>query len=176
MKTVQKTILIRASPEKVFEFMDDVRNMGMHMSRDSRAMMGSHLDLEMLSENTSGPGASYRWKGKVMGMTIDFTMVVTKWIKDIERVWETIGEPKVIVIGKYSMFLKLAPADGSTMTTLGISYEKPKDFFGKVLEFFLGKWYCNWCLNNMLHDAQSRVELNSQSQQAHSLILKKTVP
>ncbi len=161
MKTFQKTIIINATPQSVFEFMDDVRNSGMHMSKDSKAMMGTHLELQLLSKNFSGPETSYRYIGKVMGMTIDFTVVVTRWIQNMEKIWETIGHPKVIVIGWFRMFLKLTPKNGNTSVELGISYEKPKSFFGKILCFFFGSWYAKWCLKNMLNDAKKNLEMKN---------------
>ena len=39
-----------------------------------------------------------------MGFTMDFT-VVTKWLKDKEKVWETIGKAKMIIMDWYQMRL-----------------------------------------------------------------------
>jgi len=41
MRTKYKSILIYASPEKVFAYMDDIGNTGMHMQESSAIMMGS---------------------------------------------------------------------------------------------------------------------------------------
>ena len=60
-------------------------------------MMGSKLNLEFLTENHTGQGSKYRWTGKVMGMKMDFTVVVTKWMDGEEKIWETIGKTKLII-------------------------------------------------------------------------------
>jgi len=153
MKTFQETVLIDAPPHDVFMFMDDITHSGMHMSKRSMAMMGGRLNLELLSPNSTGPDVSYRWRGRAMGLPIDFTVVVTKWIEGKERIWETIGDPKVIVIGWFQMFLNLTQTDGKTSATLGITYDQPRGLLGKLLCVLLGPWYAKWCLHSMLEDA-----------------------
>ncbi|MEO6541637.1 MAG: hypothetical protein ABIN74_11615 [Ferruginibacter sp.] len=98
MKNLQKEIIIQVVPEKVFVYMDNINNTGMHMTKSSKPMMGSKLELKQLSENATGLNSKFRWFGKMMWFTMDFTVVVTKWIKDKEKVWETIGPAKMIIM------------------------------------------------------------------------------
>jgi len=79
METKSKSIRINSTPEKIFAQMDDFSKTGMHMIESSMMMMGSKLKLEQLSINSTGVGAKYRWYGKMMGMTMDFSETVTKW-------------------------------------------------------------------------------------------------
>ena len=52
MNTVSETVDIRAPAESVFGYVDDIRNVGWHMTeRSSMAMRGSRLKLEILSEH-----------------------------------------------------------------------------------------------------------------------------
>jgi uncharacterized membrane protein len=52
MATVTETVDIQAPAERVFAYVDDIRNVGWHMTeRSSMAMMGSRLKLEILSSN-----------------------------------------------------------------------------------------------------------------------------
>lgn len=158
MKTVDKNILIHSTPEKVFVQMDDFSKTGMHMSESSMMMMGSKLKLEQLSINSTGVGAKYRWHGKIMGMTMDFSETVTKWQPPKIREWETVGEAKIIIMSWYRMWFEIGPAENGTIAKLSISYLPPKEWFYKILSFFLAKWYCNWCLNNMLNDTKKNLE------------------
>ena len=87
MITKSKSILIHSTPAKVFAQMDDFSKTGMHMSESSMMMMGSKLNLEQLSTNSTGVGASYRWYGKMMGMTMDFSQTVTKWEQNKLKEW-----------------------------------------------------------------------------------------
>ena len=86
MKTITQKIQIQASSEKVFETLDDLAVTGMHMTQSSAMMMGSKLHLQYLTESKKGLGSKYRWIGKMMGMHMDFTVEVTKWIKPVEKI------------------------------------------------------------------------------------------
>lgn len=158
MKTVIKTQTYNAPPEKVFQLLDDLSVTGMHMTQSSMAMMGSKLNLEFLTENKTGLGTKFRWTGKMLWMKMDFTVVVTKWIKGKEKVWETVGESKMIIYSWYRMNLILTSTGELTVATLSITYEKPNEWYFNILSFFFAKPYCNWCLNNMLRDCKKLLE------------------
>lgn len=158
MKTKTKNILIHSTPEKVFAQMDDFSKTGMHMSESSMMMMGSKLKLTQLSTNATGVGASYRWYGKMMGMTMDFSETVTKWQPPKLKEWETAGEAKIIIMSWYRMWFGIAPTENGTNAKLSISYLPPKQWYYKILSFLFAKWYCNWCLNNMLSDTKRNLE------------------
>ena len=158
MKTLKRIETYRATPEKVFQCIDDLGVTGMHMTKSSMPMMGGKLDLNFLTANHTGLGSKYRWTGKVVGMTMDFTVEVTKWIKDKEKIWETIGEPKMIIYSWFRMQLAISPSANNTQAELSISYEKPNGWFNRLLSFFLADWYCIWCLKNMLDDSKKTLE------------------
>jgi hypothetical protein len=160
MKTLSKNIIIHSTAEKVFVYMDNIANTGMHMTKNSKPMMGSRLELKQLSENTTGLNSKFRWFGKMMWFTMDFTVVVTKWIKDKEKVWETIGKAKMIIMSWYQMRLMISPDGQNTKAELSIAYTKPKNVFFKIIAFFLAPLYANWCLNNMLNDSKKMLEAN----------------
>ena len=160
MKNLQKEIIIQALPEKVFAYMDNINNTGMHMTKSSKPMMGSKLELKQLSENATGLNSKFHWFGKMMWFTMDFTVVVTKWIKDKEKVWETIGEAKMIIMGWYQMRLVISPEGANTKAVLSIAYTKPKNIFLKIIAFFFAPLYADWCLNNMLNDSKKMLEAN----------------
>ncbi len=158
MKSRHKTIAIQAPPEKVFAQMDDFSKTGMHMSESSMMMMGSKLTLEQLSPNAVGLNAKYRWYGKMMGMNMDFTQVVTKWMPPKLKEWETIGDAQIIIMRWYRMGFEITPSENGTMVTISIAYEPPKGWFYRLLSFLFGGIYCNWCLNNMLNDTKKAFE------------------
>jgi 2TM family of unknown function (DUF5676) len=160
MKTLTKTIVINSTPERVFETVDDLGVTGMHMTQSSAMMMGSKLNLEYLSENHTGLGSKYRWTGKMMGMKMDFTVIVAKWIKGAEKIWETVGEAKMIIYSWYQMRLFLSQTENKTVANLSITYKKPKSPFLKFISFLFADWYCKWCLKNMLNDTKRILELN----------------
>lgn len=143
-----------APPERVFRVIDDLGVTGMHMTQSSGMMMGSKFDLSFLTQNHTGLGTKYRWTGKMTGMKMDFTVEVTKWIQGKEKTWETIGETKLIIYSWFRMHLDVSQTNQVTQAELSISYEKPKDFFFRILSFLAADWYGRWCLNSMLTDAK----------------------
>lgn len=152
IKRYESDMIINGSPREVFAFMDDIRNTGKHMTQSSGAMAGSKLRIEWLSENKTALGAKYRWTGKVVGMKMDFTVEVTKWIEGKEKVWGTVGDAKMIVIDWFEMYLALtSEKDRTSKAKLGIAYTKHKSLWG----FMFGKWYSKWCVKSMLKDTRT---------------------
>src|SRR4029453_1540050 len=106
MTTVTEAVEIEAPAERVFRYVDDMRNVGWHMTdRSSMAMLGSRLKLEILSEQPTGLGATYRYSGTMMGLALDFSESVTKYVPNREKVWRAIGEPRLLIISAYQMRL-----------------------------------------------------------------------
>ena len=162
MKTRTKYILIHSTPEKVFAYMDNIGNTGMHMTKSSMLMMGNKLELKQLSENATGLNSKFHWYGKMIGFTMDFTVIVTKWVKDKEKTWETIGEAKMIILDWYQMCFVISPKGENIKVELSIAYTKPKNIIFKFIAFFLAPFYANWCLNNMLQDSKQILEATSK--------------
>lgn len=154
MKTLSRTETYSASPEQVFKAIDDLGVTGMHMTQSSMMMMGSKLNLEFLTANHTGFGSKYRWTGKMVGMKMDFTVEVTQWIDGKEKTWETLGDPKLIILSWYKMHLRVFPVSTGVKAELSITYERPKSLFYKMLSFLSADWYCKWCLKKMLGDAR----------------------
>jgi hypothetical protein len=163
MKTLSRIETYNATSDKVFQCLDDLGITGMHMTKSSMPMMGGKLKLDFLTPHHTGLGSQYRWTGNVMWMMMDFTVEVTKWIHNVEKTWETVGDPKVIIYSWYRMHLKIEKAANGTKAELSISYEKPKGWFNKILCFLLGDWYCRWCLKHMLGDCKQILEKSDQT-------------
>jgi hypothetical protein len=157
MKTIRKTKSYRASPEEVFDCIDDLGVTGMHMTESSMPMMGGKMNLEFLSAKKTGLGTKYRWTGKILWMVLDFTVAVSKWTRGKEKSWETRGPAKMIIFSWFRMNLKVENAGEHSTAELSIIYEQPKGFLDRVLSFLLADWYCRWCINNMLDDTEKRL-------------------
>jgi len=63
---VRKTVKVNISPEVVFSHLDDIKNVGQHMSERSMALMGNKLELSIL-DGREGVVAFMRGKGKSSG-------------------------------------------------------------------------------------------------------------
>ena len=58
-------------------------------------MMGSKLVLD--TPEATGIGATYRYTGRVLGLVIDFSEMVTRYVAGREKVWRTIGAARLSV-------------------------------------------------------------------------------
>lgn len=161
MKTIKKTEIYNASRAQVFRCIDNLAITGTYMITSSSMMIGSKLNLEFLTKNHTGFGSKYRWTGTMMGLLIDVAMEVTKWVPGVEKIWETIGEPKLIIYSWYRIQLIITDIpEGISQAELSITYKKPGRLFYKILSFFFADWYCKWCLKKMLAEAKNNLELN----------------
>ena len=104
MPSLSRSAAIAAPAERVFDYADDIRNLARHMSESrSMPMMGSKLTLEITTPHTTGVGATYRYSGRIMGLTIDFSETVTAYEPGRKKVWHTIGKPRLLIIDAYEM-------------------------------------------------------------------------
>ena len=54
MKTIERTKHYTASPEEVFDLIDDLGVTGMHMTQSSMPMMGGKMNLQFLTPHKTG--------------------------------------------------------------------------------------------------------------------------
>jgi Polyketide cyclase / dehydrase and lipid transport len=164
MITVTETVDIKASAESVFAYVDDIRNIGWHMTeRSSTAMMGSRLELEIVSEQSTGLGATYRYSGTMMGLSLDFSESVTRYIPNREKIWHTIGEPRLLIISSYEMRLAVEPLSAaSSRLTISIASELPRSTFWRIVGRLLAGPYSRWCLRQMVGDAKRALEMRAK--------------
>jgi Polyketide cyclase / dehydrase and lipid transport len=160
MTTRSETVEIRAPAEAVFAHVDDIRNLGWHMTgRSSMAMMGSRLKLEILSDQVTGLGATYRYSGTILGLSIEFSESVTKYLPPRLKVWRTIGEPRLVVIASYEMRVAVEPlSPSSSRMTIAIVYELPRSGFWRIVGLVLARSYSRWCLRGMCRDTKRVLE------------------
>ena len=162
--TVTETAEIRATAESVLAYVDDIRHVGWHMTeRSSMAMMGSRLKLEILSEQPTGLGATYRYSGTMMGLSLDFSESVTRYVPNREKIWRTIGEPRLLIISSYEMRQAVEPLSAVlSRLTISIAYDLPRSPLGHVVGRLLARPYSRWCLRQMVGGAKHALEIRAK--------------
>ncbi len=166
MKSHRATVAIERAAESVFAFIDDIRNVGFHMTeRSSMAMLGSKLNLDVLSPPPTGFGATYPYSGKILGLTLDFTESVIKYLPNREKVWRTAGTPRILLImSSYEMRFAVEPlSPSSSRLRISIAYELPVAWFWRCVGILLAGWYSRWCLRRMCFDAKRALETSPPS-------------
>ena len=161
--TLSETVEIRAQAETVFAHIDDIRTLGWHMTkRSSMALMGSRLRLEMLSDQATGLGATYRYSGTMLWLSIDFSESVTKYVPRREKVWRSIGEPRLMILASYEMRVAVEPlSPSSSRLTISIAYELPRSGFWRIVGLVLARSYSRWCLRRVCRDTKRVLEATS---------------
>lgn len=99
------------------------------------------------------PGAFITLRGRVFGLTLFVQEVVRDYNPPHRKVWETVGTPRLLVIGKYLMGFELTPAGPGCRLHLFIDYSLPGNGFSRWLGRWLGPYYARWCVNRMGDDA-----------------------
>ena len=160
MSNFSRSVTIEAPAARVFAYVDDIRNLARHMSESgSMPMMGSKLKLEIVTPEPTGVGAVYRYSGRMMGLTIDFSETVTKYVASREKVWRTIGEPQLLIMAGYEMRILVEPVSpASSRLTIGIDYELPRAGVWRALGWALAGAYSRWCLTSMVEGSKLDLE------------------
>ena len=156
VRRIEERVSVDAPPSRVFVWLDDPRNTGWHMNRRSFAMAGASLRVAQLSEHATGEGATYRSSGRMLGLRIDFTTTVVRWVENEEKVWRTIGEPHLVVIGHFEMRFTTTAFEGGTRLILSLDYDFPTSWFGRRLGWLLAGPYARWCVRRIINDVLAK--------------------
>jgi hypothetical protein len=152
MPQLSQTVSIAASSERVFAYVDDIRNLARHMSENrSVPMMGSKLKLEIVTTEPTGIGATYRYSGQMLGLVLDFSETVITYVAGREKIWRTVGNPKLLIMRGYEMRVLVEPVTpASSNLTISIDYELPVSGFWRAAGWLLAPVYSRWCLTGMI--------------------------
>lgn len=144
--------IVDASAPAVFEQLDDHTRLSAHMEKSSWMMLGSRMQVHLDAEGGRRVGSRIRLDGRVLGIPLTVEEAITERTPPTRKVWETIGRPRLLVIGPYRMGFEIAPAGACTRLRLFIEYAPPNGF-SRVLGRILGAAYARWCVERMLRDA-----------------------
>jgi hypothetical protein len=67
--------------------------------------------------------------------------------------WETVGQPRLLIMGEYRMGFDISPQDGGSNLRVFIDYELHHSKRGRWLISKLASWYAAWCTQRMVKDA-----------------------
>lgn len=142
--------LIAATPQDVFAFIDDHARFSSHMSESSWLMGGGRMSVEIDEANGQAMGSHIRLRGRVFGVPLYLDEVVTRRDPPNGKAWETVGTPKLLVIGAYSMGVQITPEPAGTRLRVFIDYRLPDGPLTYWLGRLFGGLYARWCVDQML--------------------------
>ena len=150
---------VLASAEEVFAYADDQTRLSSHMSQSSWKMGGGEMKMESDQGKGQAVGSKIRLSGRVLGIDLLVEEVVTERTAPRRKVWETIGQPRLLVIGHYRMGFEIAPRDGGSLLRVFIDYSLPEKGIARWLGILFGKFYARWCTKQMATDAAKHFSL-----------------
>lgn len=148
---------IHAPAEAVFDFADDHARFSSHMSESSMMMAGSKMQVEFDAGKGQTVGSHIRLDGRVFGVRLDVDEVVTERTPPLRKTWETVGVPRLLVIGAYRMGFALTPDQRSCRLRVFIDFEYPSGW-SYLLGRLLGGTYARWCVRQMIDGAARQFE------------------
>ena len=149
----EATVFVAASPEVVFDRLDNQARFGEHMQRPSLMMAGGSMQYELDEAGGRELGSVIRMRGTMLGLGFFVEEVVTEREAPRHKAWETRGDPRLLVIDHYRMGFDIAPhATGSQMRVF-IDYNRPTNLVGRFLSLFFARTYARWCVRRVADDA-----------------------
>lgn len=152
---LSRTVEVAAAPPTVFAYLDDIRHVGEHMARGSLALLGGRLTLEVVSPAPTGVGARYRWRGRILGVRLDFSEVVIEWVPPQRKRWRMVRGARILILAGYELGFVIESAAGGSAVTLDIEYELPRSGLARLLGRLLARPYSARCLQAIIDQNQA---------------------
>jgi len=152
-KHAEKSVLVEAPAAQVFAYLDDPRAMAAHMGESSMMMMGSRMAMEVDGRGGRDVGSEIRMSGNMMGIAISLEEVITVRRPPHEKVWETIGAPRLVVIAQYRMGFEVTPQGDASLLRVFIDYSLPAAPPASWLGRCFSGIYARWCTRRIAEDA-----------------------
>jgi hypothetical protein len=159
-----------ATPAALFDRLDDHARLSAHMTRPSWRMGWARMTIDTDEGGGKAVGSRIRLDARVLGLALSVEEVVTEREPPYRKVWQTVGTPRLLVIGPYRMGFELLPepairdeawigpgpdggAGDATELRVFIDYDLPRGGLSGVLGRLFGAWYASWCTERMVADA-----------------------
>ena len=153
LRHYEDSVIISTSPEKLFAYVDDHTRFSSHMRESSWMMGGGKMEVLVDEGHGQKVGSHIHLSGKAFGIKLFLDEVVTRHDPPFIKTWETVGSPKLLVVGYYQMSIKITPKDASSLLRVSIDYDLP------ATNFWLGKlfggMYAKWCVQQMINGARN---------------------
>jgi hypothetical protein len=152
----ESSALVHASAEELFDYVDDYARLSAHMNQSSWMMGGGRMKTEVDHGGGRDVGSRIRMSGRVFGLPLSLEEAVTERVPPRRKVWETIGRPKLLVIGNYRMGFEIEPEGAGSTLRVFIDYELPAAPPARWLGSLFSRYYAAWCTRRMVSDAVTR--------------------
>ena len=146
-------IEVNATPEELFNLLDDQTKLAAHMEKPSMMMMGGRMRYEFDEAKGRTVGSVIKMGGTFLGINLSVEEIVTERDPPRRKVWETRGTPNILIIGAYRMGFEIASAGQRSILRVFIEYDQPHTIAGRFLGRIFAPVYARWCVQRMAKDS-----------------------
>lgn len=148
----ESSVVLDASPEAAFDYLDDFRRLSAHMEAPSTMMLGSSMAIATDELKGRAVGSRIHMTGRMLGMELSLEEVVTLRNPPFMKAWQTV-EASLLVIGQYRLGFSLRPEGSRSRLRVAIDYRLPESWPARWLGWLFGGIYARWCTGRMATDA-----------------------
>lgn len=146
---------VTAAPDLVFARLDDPARLGGHMEKPSIMMMGGSMTYQFDDAKGRAIGSVIKMGGGFLGIELAVEEVVTVHQPPRLKVWETRGQPHILIMGAYRMGFEISPTNGGgSHLRVFIDYDHLTTLIGGILSTLFASIYADWCVRQMAKDAK----------------------
>src|SRR5262245_32053817 len=151
----EATGAVAATMHEVFSLLDDPTLRSTHRNERSWKMGWGKLTTILDEQWGRVVGSHAVLRGRALGMLLFLDEIVIEREVPRRKVWETVGEPRLLAIGRYRMGFDITPSGSGVLISASIDYELPSRGLPRRLGYFFGRVYAKWCTRQMVVDAQA---------------------
>jgi hypothetical protein len=143
---------VPAVPAELFENIDDHARLAEHMSGSSMMMAGSRMRFSYDEGGGRAVDSKIHMAGSMFGVRLGLEEAVVERVPPFRKAWETVGEPRLLVIGGYRMGFEITPQAHGSRLKVFIDWHEPASPW-RWLGRLLGRAYAKWCTERMARGA-----------------------
>jgi len=147
----EDSVIVSVTPEEIFKYVDDHKNLSSHMNKSSWMMGGGKMNIKIDEGKGQKVGSHIRMSGKVLGINLFVDEVVTLHDVPFHKEWKTFGDLNLLVIGQYKLGFEIKPEKGNSKIKVYIDYDLPESFSAHLLGYLFGGIYAKWCVRQMIN-------------------------
>lgn len=147
--------VLNATEAEAFAFADDFGKLSSHMFGSPMMMIGSSMRMVLDAGRGHTVGSHVTMAGRMLGVEISLEEVVRVREPPRRKEWETIGSPRLLVIGSYRLGFEIAPVNKKAELRVFIAYNLPSSIGKRLLGRFVGAAYARWCVRQMVNGARA---------------------
>ncbi len=133
--------------------MDDPIHLGAHMGRSSAVVGGISMRMQTDAQRGQAVGSVIHMSGRMWGVDLALQESVVERLPTRRKVWATLGEPVLVMIGRYSMGFDIRPTDGGAYLRVWIDFDPPPRWMPHWLGRIVGGFYARWCVRQIAQEA-----------------------